>query len=194
MIRYLVGRGVPVGSELLLGRNSTPEVNATPEVTVGADDADAAPRASSDSRRRRRRVRVVAPGALLALLAVSAVAASATVRHQIALSFVRQPDRFTELYFTEPRQLEKQGNAGNALVDFTIANHEGHTSVYPYVVTLAGGHMRPMNAHGYVRVPDADHVQQRVVLRPGSSTTGYTVTVWLEGGTERIHYTVGSGT
>lgn len=136
-----------------------------------------------------RRVHVVVPAAALALLALlaAAVLVSATVRHQITMSFVRQPDHFTELYFTEPEQLEDQGQFGGPAIDFTIANHEGHPHVYPYVVTLVAENLRLVTAHGQVRVPDTDEVRQRVVLGTSRPTTRYTVIVSLVGRAERIH-------
>jgi hypothetical protein len=60
-----------------------------------------------------------------------------------ALKLIPGPERFTELYFTDPASLPTSTTSGETLsFSFTINNLEGATTAYPYVVyfqTPTGG-------------------------------------------------------
>ena len=84
----------------------------------------------------RRPWRVVAVVAVIAAGAAAAVLQSPSGRRQIAKSVTRQPTPFTELYFTDHNKIPKVLSVSKPnTVGFTIANHEGKTVDYVYVVT-----------------------------------------------------------
>jgi hypothetical protein len=65
------------------------------------------------------------------------------VRHQLEMSFKRQPQPYTELYFTAPpTATEISADQFRSNVAFGITNHEGKTTRYSYVVTFRDdGHL-----------------------------------------------------
>jgi len=61
----------------------------------------------------------------------------APLRHQLALSFTRRSESYTELYFTgRPTTTETDGGRLRANVGFAVSNHQGETTSYDYVVTF----------------------------------------------------------
>jgi hypothetical protein len=56
-------------------------------------------------------------------------------RHQWAVSILRQPTRYTVLYFDHPASLPHQAKVSQTIrFSFTIVNHEGRSVDYRYIV------------------------------------------------------------
>jgi hypothetical protein len=69
------------------------------------------------------------------------VAVSGTVRHQLLLSFTRQPDNFAELYFPSPGNVPTSFVAGRPLaVTFGLTNDSDVSHRYVYTVTAEAIH------------------------------------------------------
>ena len=64
-----------------------------------------------------------------------ATAFSKPLRHQLALSIVRQPTLYTQLYFTDPGNLSGSLKVGQKnIFQFTLVNDENRAYRYTYVV------------------------------------------------------------
>jgi hypothetical protein len=77
------------------------------------------------------------------------------IGHQLSLSFVRQADPYSEIYFTDPKALfplVPRGSTQSA--EFAVANRTGATRSYPWVVQQStGGGPASEIAHGVLTIP-----------------------------------------
>jgi hypothetical protein len=133
-------------------------------------------------------------GLLLAILVLVAIGATAqlndSVRHQLALSFIPQPSEYTELYFATGRPVEVSADGDVATVDvqFTVANHEGRTTVYPYSVALADQAGVPVaRVEGAMSIPDAGSITRQVAVAVPVSVPWTAVDVHLQDRAEHLH-------
>jgi hypothetical protein len=136
------------------------------------------------------RYRYVLAAILLFLLAGATVVVSGQVRHQLALSFVRQPTHYTELYFAAPGPVEvaSDGDAVTVSVRFTVVNHEGRTTVYPYVVGVADQAGIPLGqADGSIAVADKGSSTEAVPVVMPISAPWAAINVSLQSRAERLH-------
>ena len=111
------------------------------------------------------------------------------IAHQIAISMTRQPEPYTELYFTNPQALPTSLSLSRPnLCMFTISNHEGHDAIYSYVVTLSRLHGAKIIARDSIDVGDNKKTTTVVNVVPPRRATKYVVTVTLRGRPETIHF------
>jgi hypothetical protein len=111
------------------------------------------------------------------------------IAHQIALSVTRQPTPYTELYFSDPQSLPSSLSlSAPNLFGFTVVNHEGHDTVYSYVVTLASSYGSSIIAQGRIDLKNNMSATRPVNVRPTHSATEYVTTVSLQGRFETIHF------
>ena len=111
------------------------------------------------------------------------------IAHQIAISFTRQPESYSELYFSDPRALPASLSLSRPnLCRFTIFNHEGHDAIYSYVVTLTSSHGSKTIARDRIDVGDKAKTTTVVNVVPPRRATKYVVTVTLRGRPETIHF------
>jgi hypothetical protein len=107
-------------------------------------------------------------------------AASAVVRHQLLLSFTRQPDDFAELYFPSPSTLPTSYIPGRPLtLKFGVTNDSVAARTYDYVVTAGSG-------DGHTTVEDTGTLRLgadraavtplRVTLAPGTTSLSVRLT------------------
>ncbi len=92
--------------------------------------------------------RVLAAVVALLIVGGALVGFSGEARHQLALSFTRQPTQYAELYFSGNPTTLLTRKSPTALgagfgeeqvqmnVTFTVANHDGETSAFPYEVEV----------------------------------------------------------
>jgi hypothetical protein len=94
--------------------------------------------ADSDPRTRNTRRRWLLLASLITVaLATTTASLSGTVRHQLLLSFTRQPDSFTELYFSSPGSLPSTFVAGRPLgIRFGLTNDSDSARTYVYIVEV----------------------------------------------------------
>lgn len=147
--------------------------------TVSEDLPDDAPR-------RRRWWPVIAPLALV-LLAVSLL--SPTGRHEWALSLFRQPTRFTALFFNDPAALPSGAVAGQLLpVSFSIANSEGRTLGYRYVIaeSWSGGSTVLKTAATTISAGRTAAVS--TLIRPSCAQSPCRIEISLPGHPEKIDF------
>jgi hypothetical protein len=129
---------------------------------------------------------------VLTVLFMILLVVSPWARHQLALSFARQPDTYTELYFagSPPVSSTDIADQRQVRVNFVIANHEGVLTQYSYLIRV----LDPTGAsagqrEGSISVVDGEKRlnQLSVVLPAGKAWS--TVTVSLLRRSEAIHYT-----
>jgi hypothetical protein len=145
--------------------------------------------------------------ALFALLVVGAivVALSGQARHQVALSLVRQPERYTELYFSgngptegSPsysvvgRAAARPGSLpGRVVVNvpFTVANHEGRATRFPYAVRVVDDAEALLGqAEGALDPADGQSLTTTVAVDIPATGQRAAVDVDLEGRGEHIRF------
>ncbi|MFZ0832469.1 MAG: hypothetical protein WAM92_05180 [Mycobacterium sp.] len=147
----------------------------------------------------RRCGRILAALATLLSVGGAVVAVSGEARHQLALSFTRQPSRYAELYFSggppalvgQPRPAPADAGPGNdstaMKVSFTVANHHDATTTFPYeveVVDAAGTTLG--RAHGSVTVKDGTAQMTTATVGLSAAEQWSAVEVRLDGRDERI--------
>jgi uncharacterized membrane protein len=128
----------------------------------------------------------------LAIVVSGLVLLSPTVRHELAISFTRQPDSYTELYFTGPVPVSTAQVAGRQeiTVSFAITNHEGHPSQYVYVVrVLDPSTTSTTERMGDIAVGNGEKFDNHIALALPHESHGFVVDVNIVGRTEAIHYT-----
>jgi hypothetical protein len=146
-----------------------------------------APSAVSDAARTTWRDAPVPGPRVLAVIAVVLIGLAIAVfvqpvRHQLSLSFTREPARYSELYFT---QLPWTRN-GQLTLGFRIANRGTKDATYDYSIRLAPGTAPGVAIKRGTRSLAPNQVADVTVtakLRPATGTR--TATVTLTGGDTR---------
>ena len=125
----------------------------------------------------------------IAAAAALGIAFPHQIAHQIALSVTRQPTPYTELYFSDPQSLPASLSlSAPNLFGFTVVNHEGHDTVYSYVVTLASSYGSSTIAQGRIDLRNNMEATRLVNVRPTRRATEYWITVNLLGRIETIRF------
>lgn len=120
-------------------------------------------------------------------------ALSREARHQLAISFVRQPDGYTALYFPQenPVSFHQDPRTDVAEVRFAIGNHEGVYIIYRYHLTALDASRRYVGATtSTVQVADGQTVIVSALV-PVPRLSGLvikTVSVTLDGRIEHLSY------
>jgi uncharacterized membrane protein len=134
------------------------------------------------------------PIGVVALIVVSISFVFPAVRHQWALSFVRQPTHYTALSFDGAADLPTTTTAGTPIhLTFNVANNEGRTVTYPYVVTSSGTKNGTTTTaasvlhRSTVTVPSGGQRSASVAVVPVCSTPVCQVTVTLPGHGDSIN-------
>jgi hypothetical protein len=123
------------------------------------------------------------------ILVAAAAALSKQFRHQLALSIVRQPTPYTQLYFPHPGTLP-----GKLKVDrkntfqFAIVNDENRAVRYTYIVVLLHGSKSRHVSTATVTVSNGKTVTPSVTVVPKERTSRYQISVTLEGMNQSIHF------
>jgi hypothetical protein len=138
----------------------------------------------------RRAPRWVALAAVFAVVAAGlGIAFPHQIAHQIALAVTRQPTPFTELYFSDPNGLPKSLSLARPNVfRFTVVNHEGHDTIYSYVVTLSSSHGGSTIAQGRIQLKNNTSATRLINVHASRSETEYVTTVNLVGRTQVIRF------
>jgi hypothetical protein len=112
------------------------------------------------------------------------------VRRQIAESTSHETPAFTELYFTDAAALPKHlSSAGPNAFRFTIANREGKTVTYSYLVTAESTLGRTTVAQGQVTLAAGGRAEVPEQYTPPQPGIAYQITVQFLGRPETIHFT-----
>lgn len=134
--------------------------------------------------------------AICLAVAVGAVGAAVWVWHlpaarrQIAESTSQKPAPFTELYFTDPAALPKHlSTASPNYFGVTVANHEGRTVDYSYLVTARSILGTATVAQGQVSIAAGGRAYALEQFTPPQPGIAYEITVQLVGRPEAIHFT-----
>jgi Protein of unknown function (DUF1616) len=127
--------------------------------------------------------------AVFVLVAAAAALISKPLRHQIAISIVRQPTTYTQLYFSQAETLPKLLTVDKKnTIDFTIVNDENRTYSYTYTVTLADSRSHSVVSTETVSIDNGDGVTRPVTVTPKDRKTKYLVTISLKYLDQSIHF------
>jgi uncharacterized membrane protein len=129
---------------------------------------------------------------LLTVIILGLALLSPMGRHELVISFTRQPDSYTELYFTGPTPVSTARVAGRQqiTVNFAVTNHERRLTQYAYLVRLLdSGSTSATERMGYLAVGDGETLNNNVALALPSKSRWSIADVNLVGRTEAIHYT-----
>jgi hypothetical protein len=122
---------------------------------------------------------------LSAILVTGATAAavSGSVGHELVLSLFRQPEKYTVLYFPGQGLTQVKPSPGEQTlsVAFSIVNHEGKTTRFPYAVQVVDRAKTPIGrTEGSVEVADGDEATETVAVEVPASAVWSAVEVNLE--------------
>ena len=114
-------------------------------------------------------------------------------RHQWALSLLRQPTRYTVLYFDRATVLQDRVSLGQPVdFAFTVGNREGRALRYRYVISaypLGSGGGRPLQlAESAKLVPAGSNWSVSVTVRPRCGGSPCRIQVALPGHPETIDF------
>jgi hypothetical protein len=127
---------------------------------------------------------------LLALLAVGATVAaiSGSFRHEVVLSLVRQPEKYTVLYLSDGlRWASPSPDRVIMTVSFTVVNHEGKATRFPYAVQVLDPAKTPIGrTEGSVDIADGSDATAAVDVNVPVSAGWSAVEVNLLGRVEHI--------
>jgi uncharacterized protein YfaS (alpha-2-macroglobulin family) len=116
-------------------------------------------------------------------------AGSRNVRDVVSESLVREPKRFTEMYFADHTRLPAVLIAGeDTRFGFVIANHEGRPVDYRFVVSAESPSGTITLGQGGVRIDEGHRATEEISFAPPRPTTKYLITVRLLGRSEQIHF------
>lgn len=128
--------------------------------------------------------------AIVALLGVVAfavcLAVSPGLRQAMVLATTKQPERYTELFFSDPRTLAKTFSAGSPVtVAFSLRNHEGRPRSYTYSVAVDGRRVRTGRTP---LVADSAEVTESETVRIDTTAGQAEVEVVIPETQQRIHF------
>jgi hypothetical protein len=129
---------------------------------------------------------------VLAVLFMVLLVISPWARHQLALSFTRVPDTYTELYFvgSPPVSSTDLADRRQVRVNFMIANHESDPTQYSYLVQVLDAAGAPVGQReDSISVADGEQRPNQVAVVLPAGRAWSTVTVNLLHRREAIHYT-----
>jgi hypothetical protein len=130
----------------------------------------------------------------LTVLLVVAIGISLSIpagRHQWDLSILRQPTRYTSLYFDHPASLPHQAQASQTIrFSFTIVNNEGRPVDYRYRVETSPTDSPPGQELS-TTIPAARSESILVSMRPACTASPCRIRVSLDGYPESIDFLLG---
>lgn len=111
------------------------------------------------------------------------------LKHQLAISILRQQTPYTQLYFTDPDRLpENLRVAQENNLDFTIENSEGRTYSYTYIITLEDSRSRLLVSKETVTIADTGSATFTAVIVPKDRKSKYLISIELQGMNQSIHF------
>lgn len=125
------------------------------------------------------------------VVVVAAVLLSGEARHQLSLSFMRQPERYVELYFSDDLPIEFNSGPDRIGIKtaFTIVNHEGDRARFPYLAQVVNEANAPLGqVRGSVEIPNGSSFTTVVVVDIAASESWSAIEIVLEGRNEHIRF------
>jgi len=149
-----------------------------------------APQHGVDSQRARiRRFWIVLIAFVVIGIAGSTI--SPTIRHQWALSLIRQPTRYTLLYFDHPASLPNEVTEGQSIsFSFTIGNEQGRSVIYRYDIGVTPANDPQSQLHSMTVLANGAMRSIPVKLRPLCMSTPCQIRVSLPAHHQSIHFIV----
>ena len=132
---------------------------------------------------------IIGVGVAVFVALLAAVASPQQFKHQLAISFIRQPTPYTQLYFKNPGTLpDKLKYNKKNTIDFTIVNNEGRTYIYTYVITLQDSRSRQTVSAGTVTIANMHTISCPGVVIPKDRNSRYMIIIDLKGMNQSIHF------
>jgi hypothetical protein len=129
--------------------------------------------------------------AAFVILVVALTLLFPAVRHQWALSLIRQPAAFTALSFDDPSALPAYADKNQPItVSFTVSNQEGRATRYRYVLTESAAGKAETLEQSSKTVAPGSQWNVSTVVRPTCATSPCRVEVSLPGHPETIDFLV----
>jgi uncharacterized protein YfaS (alpha-2-macroglobulin family) len=123
------------------------------------------------------------------LVLIMGWAGARNVGDVVSESLVREPKRFTEMYFADHTRLPKVLIAGeDSRFGFVIANHEGRPVDYRFMVSAESPSGTITLGQGRVRVDEGHRTTEEISFAPPRPATTYLISVRLPGRPEQIHF------
>jgi hypothetical protein len=124
------------------------------------------------------------------LVAVAVTLLIPASRHEWAISLIRQPTRYTELYFDHPTGLPTALTSKQPIAfTFTIANRQGTVVRYPYVISVMPSDQKLLSS-SIVRIGDGHSRSIRARVVPDCLSSPCQIKVSLTGYPESIDFIV----
>ena len=112
-----------------------------------------------------------------------------SVSQAIEPYITKQPERLTELYFTDYDSLPKTVEAGKSYpVDFAIANHEGRDETYEYIVTVIEDSTVRTASTETVELATGELARFQYTFKPEKAGKKYEVVIGLQNNGQHINY------
>lgn len=128
-------------------------------------------------------------GVVALFVALAVVALFPWGRHQLAISFTRQTATGTELYFVDPDGLVRSLRVGEPTdIRFAVANREGSSITYRYVVTATSATGSIVVDRGDVTIDEGNSSTIISRFTPADTASTYVIEVSLAGRDEQIRF------
>ena len=126
--------------------------------------------------------RLLSAGIAVELVAIIYIflISNASIANAITLATTHQPERVTELYFTDYQSIPKKVAAGTTnLVSFTVVNHESRPVNYHYEAWITINGQASMLTSGTVSLKDAQNAATIVRFQPTVAGETYQLAIKL---------------
>jgi hypothetical protein len=109
--------------------------------------------------------------------------------HQVQISLFRQPNPYTQLFFTQPDSLPSQLHPDRPnKFSFTIVNDEDGSETYSYTVTMKTRGSSKVARTGSAFIRSGDSTTCAITLIPKARRSQYLITVALNANDQSIHF------
>lgn len=127
--------------------------------------------------------------AVIGVIGAFAVGFPTQLKHQLAISIVRQPTPYTQLFFSDPAALPKELKTDRTnKFAFTLINDEGRPETYDYIVTMTGAKSSEVVGMGSLTVRNNGQFTKTVGIKPKNKKTRYLIKVTLSDSVDFIQF------
>jgi hypothetical protein len=126
---------------------------------------------------------------VVGVVGIFAIVSPSQFRHQLEISVARQPNPYTQLYFTHPTALPKELKIDHVnTFAFTVINDQGHSATYRYIVTMTRAKSQTVVSTGYLTIGNNQQITRTVEVEPKSKRSQYLIKVTLSGTVDVIQF------
>jgi hypothetical protein len=126
---------------------------------------------------------------IFVVIGVLAVFFPSKFKHQFDISFVRQPESYTQLFFNDPSTLPTNLKADREYkFSFTVTNDQGNSETDQYVVTVTHGKDQKVVGKGSLVIGDDRSTTKAIEFKPTTRKSRYLIKVTLSGTDDVIQF------